>query len=43
MKIPEWGVRDTVAVQSAAAGYGLVVTDVISMPANNTMMVFKLG
>jgi SAM-dependent methyltransferase len=40
---PEWGVRDTVAVQSAGAGYGLEVTDVIEMPANNTMMVFKLG
>ena len=36
---PEWGVRDIAAVQAAASG--LLLADVVTMPANNFMLVFE--
>ena len=38
-----WGVRDTADVTAEAAEHGLIVSDVIPMPANNTVMVFSPG
>ena len=38
---PDWGVRDLEAVTKAAASHGLVLQDVIAMPANNFCVVFR--
>lgn len=38
---PEWGVRDLEAVVAEAAANGLVLEDVIEMPANNLSVVFR--
>ena len=40
---PDWGVRDLEAVTKAAASHGLVLQDVIAMPANNFCVVFRPG
>jgi SAM-dependent methyltransferase len=38
---PAWGVRDLEAVRAEAASHGLVLTEVVEMPANNLMPVFR--
>ncbi|MEM8877220.1 MAG: DUF938 domain-containing protein [Pseudomonadota bacterium] len=38
-----WGVRDTVDVAAEAAKHGLLMSDAIAMPANNTILVFRLA
>ena len=38
---PAWGVRDTDFVEETAAQYGLALSDVIAMPANNTVVVMR--
>ncbi|RMF07753.1 MAG: DUF938 domain-containing protein [Alphaproteobacteria bacterium] len=37
---PSWGIRDLKAVQEAALDAGLVLRDVVEMPANNLSVVF---
>ena len=36
----EWGVRDTAVLAALAATHGLQMLDMVSMPANNSMLVF---
>lgn len=38
---PEWGVRDLEAVRDEALEHGLVVEDVVAMPANNLSVVLR--
>lgn len=38
---PRWGVRDLEQLQSAAAALGLALEEVVEMPANNLMPVFR--
>jgi cyclopropane fatty-acyl-phospholipid synthase-like methyltransferase len=38
---PEWGLRDLEAVSDVAARAGLVLTEIVDMPANNFSLVFK--
>jgi Protein of unknown function (DUF938) len=38
---PEWGVRDIEALEELAEGAGLVLIEVIEMPANNLTLVFE--
>ncbi len=38
---PEWGVRDLEEVQREAAGSGLVLQEIVDMPANNLSVVFR--
>jgi SAM-dependent methyltransferase len=38
---PAWGVRDLEAVSELAAGQGLVLEEVVEMPANNLSLVFR--
>lgn len=38
---PEWGVRDLEAVSELAHSYGFLVPDIIDMPANNLILVFR--
>jgi SAM-dependent methyltransferase len=40
---PRWGVRDLNAVEAVATAAGFHAPDVISMPANNLSLVFRLG
>jgi hypothetical protein len=40
---PQWGVRDVDDVQSAAMAYGLRLSEVVEMPANNLTLVFCLN
>ena len=37
---PEWGVRDIADLDRLASGAGLVLHDVVEMPANNLILVF---
>jgi hypothetical protein len=37
---PEWGVRDVEAVEELAAGAGLSLIEIATMPANNLTLVF---
>jgi SAM-dependent methyltransferase len=37
---PDWGLRDVEAVAEAAASHGLVLSEVVDMPANNLSLVF---
>jgi SAM-dependent methyltransferase len=38
---PEWGVRDMEAVVGVAVGAGLMLADVVSMPANNFSLILR--
>jgi hypothetical protein len=38
---PEWGLRDLEAVSEAAASSGLLLDEVVEMPANNFSLIFK--
>lgn len=38
---PSWGVRDLEAVEAAARDHGLVLADVVAMPANNLTVLFR--
>jgi SAM-dependent methyltransferase len=38
---PEWGVRDIADLETLAATAGLVLTEAITMPANNLILVFR--
>jgi hypothetical protein len=38
---PTWGVRDVDAVVACAADYGLVLVDVVALPANNLSVVLR--
>ena len=38
---PEWGYRDVAAVCALCEAEGVVREDVVAMPANNFMLVFK--
>jgi hypothetical protein len=38
---PEWGVRDIEAVQKLAANAGLVLGEIVEMPANNLILMFE--
>lgn len=40
---PGWGVRDLEAVAAAAKDNGLGLEEVVPMPANNFMLVFRVG
>jgi len=41
LRHPDWGVRDTDTVGSAAEKVGLTVEKIVPMPANNTVMVLR--
>lgn len=36
-----WGVRDRLVVAETAAGHGLVLDELVEMPANNLTLVFR--
>lgn len=38
---PRWGVRDLADVESAAAGAGFLLAEIVPMPANNLSLVFR--
>jgi hypothetical protein len=38
---PEWGVRDVEAVKKLADNAGLVLEEIVEMPANNLILVFE--
>lgn len=38
---PEWGLRDLDAVKALAAASGLVLVEIIAMPANNLSLLFR--
>ncbi|QUS38269.1 DUF938 domain-containing protein [Tardiphaga alba] len=38
---PEWGVRDVEALEKVAEGVGLQLSEVVEMPANNLILIFK--
>ncbi len=38
---PEWGVRDIADVERLAASAGLVLIEIVEMPANNLILVFE--
>ncbi|GAB2711749.1 DUF938 domain-containing protein [Halomonas garicola] len=38
---PAWGVRDLESVEAEAAANGLVLADVVEMPANNLSVIFR--
>ncbi|MBP0465698.1 DUF938 domain-containing protein [Roseomonas sp. PWR1] len=38
---PSWGVRDLEAVAALAAGQGFAAQEIVAMPANNLMLVFR--
>jgi hypothetical protein len=38
---PEWGVRDIADVEKLAGGAGLVLVEIVAMPANNMILVFE--
>lgn len=38
---PSWGVRDLADVESAAIPHGLVLDEIVDMPANNLSLVFR--
>jgi SAM-dependent methyltransferase len=38
---PEWGIRDLEAVVATASSAGLVLEDVVAMPANNLSVLFR--
>jgi hypothetical protein len=38
---PAWGVRDVVDVEAAALRQGLVLDEIVAMPANNLSLIFK--
>ncbi len=40
---PQWGVRDLEVVVDAASGYGMDLSEVVEMPANNLSVVFVRG
>ena len=40
---PAWGVRDLDDVAELAAGHGLVLDEIVDMPANNLSVVFRKG
>jgi SAM-dependent methyltransferase len=41
LRNPEWGVRDLELVADVAASNGLVLEDVVEMPANNLSVIFR--
>lgn len=38
---PEWGVRDVDEVAASATGHGFALSEVVEMPANNLILVFR--
>jgi len=38
---PEWGVRDIDALKELAASVGLVLVEIVEMPANNLVLMFE--
>jgi hypothetical protein len=38
---PQWGVRDLREVEKAAAARGLLLSEIVEMPANNLTLVFE--
>jgi hypothetical protein len=40
-KDPEWGVRDIADLERLAASAGLVLREIVEMPANNLVLVFE--
>lgn len=38
---PEWGLRDTAAIEALAEGAGLAPAALIAMPANNRLVIFR--
>jgi hypothetical protein len=41
MHNPEWGLRDLEAVTDVAASAGVVLAEIVEMPANNFSLVFN--
>lgn len=42
-KDPSWGVRDRFEVEALARGEGLILQELVPMPANNMILVFENG
>ncbi|MCP5086197.1 MAG: DUF938 domain-containing protein [Rhodobacteraceae bacterium] len=40
---PDWGVRDVIAVTKLAESHGLMFHDLIEMPSNNRLLVYRRG
>jgi hypothetical protein len=38
---PEWGVRDTADLRKAAEANGLRLTEIVEMPSNNAILMFR--
>jgi hypothetical protein len=41
--VPEWGLKDVADLKKAAANHGMVLKEIIDMPANNFSLVFGRG
>jgi hypothetical protein len=39
-KVPEWGLKDVRDLEKAAAPYGIVLKERLSLPANNFILIF---
>jgi hypothetical protein len=42
-QVPEWGLKDVADLKKAAANHGMVLKEIIDMPANNFSLVFGRG
>ena len=38
---PDWGIRDISDIEIEAAREGLEIVEIVEMPANNKMLIFK--
>jgi muconolactone delta-isomerase len=42
-QVPEWGLKDVADLKKAAANHGMVLKEIIDMPANNFSLIFGRG
>lgn len=42
-EVPEWGLKDVADLKKAAANHGMVLKEIIDMPANNFSLIFGRG